>query len=247
MASGVDTLGSFHTRAHRWSVAAHPRASQTTVASPFASALRSLRHQTNATAMSADSVIHVHEDDWEMRNLYPLACRAEVAADMDDATAASERNLHPTGLGWTGVHVIKPPSTSYVDVNLLLSDAAAALSLIMPRVKRFYATIGSAINQPKRDPLGSYEEDAWSFGFGPYCYIKLEPEGDEHVERIWFDLRPTAEPEHIAGLKHALEAVDRLVPSLIADYFLDVVFPVGNAEQLDRYLAQLAHRGASGA
>jgi hypothetical protein len=183
-----------------------------------------------------EGAIHIHEDDWGMRNLYPLAAQSEALADLHDAIAAGEKNRDPLGLGWTGVHVITPPSMTYVDAGLLLSDAAAALQEIMPRVRHFYAGTFASMGSTKRDPLGSYEEDAWCFGFTQGCYLKLEPRGD-HVERIWFDLG-RALPAQAAALRRAIEAIDRLVPSIVADYFLDVAVPVGSSEQLDRYFAE---------
>lgn len=170
-----------------------------------------------------------------MRNLYPLASQSEVRADVQEAIAAAGKNQDPSGCGWTGMHVIKPPSMTYVDAGLLLSDAAAALQEIMPCVRRFYAGTFASIGSARRDPSGSYEEDAWCFGFDERCYLKLEPKGD-HVEHIWFDLGRTR-PAHAAALRRAVAAIDRLAPSLIADYFLDVAVPAGDADQLDRYFA----------
>jgi hypothetical protein len=186
--------------------------------------------------MDTAGVIHIHEDDWGMRNLYPLAARSEALADLQDAAVASEKNRDPSGSGWTDVHVIEPPSKTYVDAGLLLSDAAAAVQGIMPRVKRFYAGILSSIGRAERDPLGSYEEDAWCFGFDEGCYLKLEPAGD-HVEQIWFDLWRVP-PEQKAALRRAIEAIDRLAPSMIVDYHRDMAVLVGDAGQLDRYFAE---------
>jgi hypothetical protein len=186
---------------------------------------------------NAESVIHIHEDDWGMRNLYPLVTQAEVSADMDAAIAAGRKNRDPSGFGWSDVHVIKPPSTSYIEAGLLLSDGAAALAPIMPRVRHFYASILSMIGRGERDPLGSYDDDAWCFGFSRQCYVKLDVKG-EYVERIWFDLRSDA-PEHAIALRGAMEAIDRLVPSLVADYFMEAAAPVADAELLDRYFAHL--------
>jgi hypothetical protein len=210
------------------------------------SAVRSWLRRLGATkalapsAENTEGLIHIHEDDWGMRNLYPLIARAEVSADIETAVAAAEKNRDPSGLGWTDMHVIKPPSGTYVEAGLLLSDAAGALEPFMPRVRRFYASTFASMGKATRDRLGSYEEDAWCFGFSRRCYVKLEPKA-EHVERIWFDLgRDT--PEHAGALRRALEAIDRLTPSLIADYFLDVVAPVSDAASMDRYFSELSGR-----
>jgi hypothetical protein len=194
------------------------------------------RRETAPAQPTDEGVIRIHEDDWGMRNLYPLAVQKEAHADLSATIAAGEKNRDPSGLGWTDVHVIKPPSMTYVDAGLLLSDAAAALQGLMPRVRRFYAGTFASLGRAERDPLGSCEEDAWCFGFSHRCYLKLEPK-DDHVERIWFDLG-RAEPAQAAALRRAIEAIDRIVPSIIADYFLDVAVPVGDSSQLDRYFAE---------
>jgi len=208
------------------------------------SAIRSwlFRRRKTADPIDQAGAIHIHEDDWGMRNLYPLAAQSEALADLQDATVAGEKNRDPSGFGWTDVHIIKPPSKTYVDAGLLLSDAAGVLQPIMPRIRRFYAGTFASIGRERRDPYGSHEEDAWCFGFDQGCYLKLEPEGT-HVQYIWFDLRH-ARPEHAEALRRAIEAIDRLVPSMIADYFLDVAVPVGDPSQLDRYFAEFDLRSA---
>ena len=107
----------------------------------------------------------------------------------------------------------------------------------MPRVRHFYATIFSAIGRDERDPLGSYDDDAGCLGLGRHCCMKLEAKG-QHVESIRFDLR-SDRPDDGAALRRAIEAIDRLVPSLIADYFMDAEVPVADAALLDRYFAHL--------
>jgi hypothetical protein len=204
------------------------------------SAFRSWLFQRRKAAdpLEHGGMIHIHEDDWGMRNLYPLASHAEALADLRASKAASEQNRDPSGYGWTDVHVIQPPSMTYVDAGLLLSDAAAALQQIMPRVRRFYTGTFASSGRERRDPLGSNEEDAWCFGFSASCYLKLEPKGD-HVERIWFNLGRT-QPEHAAALRHAIEAIDRLAPSIVVDYFLDIAVSVGDGGQLHRYFAEFS-------
>lgn len=178
--------------------------------------------------------IHIHEDDWGMRNLYPLAAAAEAAAELEVAKAAGARNRDPSGFGWTDMHVIESPSISYADRGLLLSDAAAALEALMPRVRLFNATIGAAFEPGRRDPYGSYETEAWCFALNERCFIKLEPK-DDLVENIWFELR-TGEAEARAILRAAIERVNALEPSYIVDYWLDLAGPA-EAAFLDRYFA----------
>lgn len=184
---------------------------------------------------STVSAIHIHEDDWGMRNLYPLAAFEDVAADLKAAMVASEKNRDPSGYGWWGIHLIQQPAVKFDDVGLTIADAAKALSRFLPRVKRFYATIGSAIGREEKDPWGSYNDDAWCYGLGPHCYIKLDTDG-ELVSSIWFDFSTTDETD-LAVFKQAIQAIDQLVPSLIADYFMDALFVVSDTGTLDRYIA----------
>lgn len=180
----------------------------------------------------APTAIHVHEDDWGMRSLHALAVYRQVAANLDESIAAEERNRAPSGFGWTDIHVIEDPSSSYVEADLRLSDAAAAVGPIMPRVRHFHATSFGGFGD--YDRYGSYENDAWAFGLGAHCYLKLDDEG-AHVKRIWFDLS-SPDPHDIAALRQAMLAIDRLVPSFIADYFMKAVVILADSEALDRYL-----------
>jgi len=185
-------------------------------------------------------VIHVHEDDWGMRNLYPLTVRAEVEQDVANAAAAAEENRDPSGFGFTAMYMAKAPSSDYTDVGLTLEAAERELAPILPRVRQFNATIGAAMRSEERDPYGSYEDDAWCFGLGPHCYLKLDAKG-ALVSNIWFDLN-TDERAAVDRLRKAIEAINGLVPSVIADYFLDFSGPVSEASVLDSYFAELADR-----
>lgn len=185
--------------------------------------------------------IYIHEDDWAMRSLYPEESADEAAGEMLAAHEAGERNRSPSGSGWTDMHLIEAPSINYAGIGLTLADAAAALEPILPRVKRFSATISACIGTEERDPLGSYEEEAWCFGRSEDCFVKLEPEG-ALVRDIWFELRGT-DPADASALRAAIEAVDRLAPSYLADYWLSFAAPA-DAEGLDEYFALHAAREA---
>jgi hypothetical protein len=184
--------------------------------------------------------IHIHEDDWGMRNLYPLAARAEAEADIDAAADAAERNRAPSGFGYTDIYIAKPPSTDYTEVGLMISDIDRVLTPILPRVQRFNATIGSAIGSESRDALGSYEEDALCFGLGNHCYIKFETDG-EFIRIIWFDFH-SDDQDDVDRFRRAIEAIDALAPSIIADYFLDFSGVVSEPGVLDDYIAALEER-----
>jgi len=178
--------------------------------------------------------IHIHEDDWGMRNLYPLAAADEASNALSAARAASERNRDPSGFGWTDLHVFEAPSVTYADRGLRLGDAAAALEALMPRVRLFNATVGAAFEPGPQDPYGSYETEAWCFALDEDCFVKLEPQ-DDLVEGIWFELR-TDEATALATLRTAFERLNALEPSYIVDYWRDVAGPV-ETEFLDCYFA----------
>ncbi|MBY8825050.1 hypothetical protein [Sphingomonas colocasiae] len=172
-----------------------------------------------------------------MRNLYPLTARAEVEADIARAAAAAEQNRHPSGIGFTDLYMVETPSTGYADLGLTLARAEAALAPILPRVRRFNATVFSAMGGGGQDPFGSYDDDAWCFGLGAHCYVKLDAKGPL-VDGIWFDLN-TDDADAIARLRRAMEAIDAIAPSVVADYFLDFSGPVAEAGTLDHYFAEL--------
>jgi hypothetical protein len=184
-------------------------------------------------------LIHIHEDDWGLRNLYPLAAFGEAEAELRMAREFGERHRDPSGFGSWDIYVIKGPSVDYASIPLAFEDAAKRLEPIMPRVRRFYATASAGFDLSKRDAWSSYEEDAWCFGRSENCFVKLDGE-DDLVRRIWFELRGR-DPDDIAALRKAIEAIDALVPSVIVDYWLDQAGAVGEADFLDRYFA--AHLG----
>lgn len=188
------------------------------------------------------AIIRIHEDDWGMRTLHPMAAHAEVAEDLRKAIEAEEKNRDPSGFGWTEMYEAERPSICFVDVGLKLADAAAALRPIMPRVKRFYANNSSTISSAEQDPLGSYEDAAWCFGLGPQCYLKLDLDGD-YVRDIWFGF-DSSSSEEAAALQKCFEAIDLLVPSFIADYFLNIDLPIADGDQIGRYFAFLQSQGS---
>lgn len=181
-------------------------------------------------------LINIWDDDWGLKALHPLAAARAVGDDIRMSIDASTRNQGTSGYGWTGVHVVTLPETSYVHTGLLLADATEALAGIMPRVSRFYVTNCQTLPEEKADPDGSYDDDAWCFGYSSFCYIKLDVIGD-HVERIWFDLRET-DILRIAAMREAVVAIDRLVPSLLVDYVSEAAGLIGDNAFLDRYFSE---------
>src|SRR5215471_8749337 len=163
-----------------------------------------------------EAIIHIHEDHWGMRDLYPAAALAHASHEERQAAEAGEHNRDPGGAGWTDVYVIQEPTTSYLDVQLPLAKASRALTDLMPRVRKFYATASAGFDLARRDPYGSYEEDAHCYGLHRRCFIKLEPEG-ELIKRIWFEAN-TDDAQELATLRAAILAIEGLASSAIADY-----------------------------
>src|SRR4029450_8616885 len=146
------------------------------------------RSALGSEGIGMDDLIHIHEDDWGLRCLYPLAARDEAVTDLEDGIAFAEKHCDPSGYGWTDVHEIRTPSVTYTEKGRAFEAAARVLQPIMPRVRRFYATASGGFASESRDPWGSYDEEAWCFGLGAHCYIKLDGK-DGLVENIWFDLQ----------------------------------------------------------
>lgn len=189
-----------------------------------------------------DRTIHIHEDDWGIRNVYPAMAWADARRDIASATEASVRNRAPDGIGWTEMYIIQPPQADFTKVPLELQRLLAALAPLMPRVSRFYATASAGFGAAVRDPYGSYDEDAVCFGFSAACFIKVEPQADL-VARIWFEACTSDEAE-LQALRSALLAIDRLAPAIIADYGSQIAGRIDDAAFLDRYLAHLRGQDA---
>lgn len=181
--------------------------------------------------------IHIHEDDWGMRNVYPLDALRHASADVQRAAEEGERNRAPDGAGWTAVHTVEAPTSDFSATGLRLNDVTTALERLLPRVRKFTATACAGFDPGVRDDGGSYEHDASCFGFDASCFVKLETDG-EFVKKIWFECT-TEEVERIAALRGALLAIDALTPSAIADYWNDMAGPIQDAAFLDRYFREL--------
>lgn len=186
----------------------------------------------------SERAIHIHEDDWGMRNLYPVGALFEARAKVTRAADAADRNRAPDGGGFTDMHVINGPSIDYADIGLELGVLADALGSIVPRVKRFTATAMAGFEPNTRDAYGSYEEEAYCYGFDETCFIKLEPAG-VLVKQIWFECR-TLPPERLSAFERAILAVDALAESVVADYWLDQVGRVRDPAFFHAYLRQIA-------
>lgn len=207
---------------------------------PFAQALR--RWLDPKPAPSDESVISIHEDDWGMRNLYPVSALAHVRADMAASDAAGEANFD--GVGWTAVYAIQEPERSFADDGLTVAAVAAVLAPLMPRVKRFNAGLPSSMAPGKTDPFASYETEAWCYGFDRDCFVKVDAR-DDLVRAIWFEAA-TADEDQLNTLFKAFQAIDTVAPCCIADYWSHAVGSVADEDFLDGYFDFLASNNAPG-
>ena len=173
-----------------------------------------------------------------MRRLYPVGAFFEARVDVKRAADAAEQNRAPTGEGWTDIHLIDEPSIDYADVRLELSSVADALVGIMPRVKRFSATAMGGFGLNAHDPWGSYEEDAYCYGFDQTCFIKIDP-ADGMVKQVWFECH-AVNADRLSALARAMLAVDALAELAIADYWLDRVGRIRDTAFLSSYLQELS-------
>jgi hypothetical protein len=184
--------------------------------------------------------IHIHEDDWGMRCLHPVAAWPEATGDLARAIEAGRRNAAPDGLGWTGVHLIEAPSIDFTATSLRLDAVATALAGVMPRVTSFIATATAGFDRSRRDPCGSYETSAWCYGHDASCFVKIEPAGDL-VRGIWFEAR-TADLVRLACLSRAFALIDAMAEAMIVDYWLEAAGRIRDDAFMRRYLAALAGR-----
>jgi hypothetical protein len=182
--------------------------------------------------------IHIHEDDWGMRNLYPEAAWDEAAADIRKAAEAAADNRDPSGYGFSDIYIINPPQRTFAEIGIRLAAAVSALAGIMPQVAEFNATIGAAIGRVERDPYGSYDAAPHCYGYGPGCYLKIEA-GSELVSSIWFEARSN-DVAQLGQLRAAVRAVNSITPVVIADYWLDASGRVSDDKFLDAYFRELA-------
>ncbi len=181
----------------------------------------------------SEPTIHIHEDDYGMRSLHPMTAWEQVADDLREAAAAAEANRAPDGIGWTDLHVIRPPDEEYE--TLLLAPLAEDLAAVSPRIRKFAAT--SMAGFGGHDPWGAYQDDAWCFGFNGSCFLKLEPSGDR-VRRIWFDVH--GDMARLDAMRRMMEIIDRAEASFVVDYWMSCAGPVADSAFMERYFKALS-------
>ena len=186
--------------------------------------------------------IHIHEDDWGLRRLYPLTAWPEAAADLRQAETAAVENRAPDGAGWTDMLLIATPSETFLQRGLRTDALRAALTGIMPGIAKFNATATAGFGD-ERDPYGVYDEAPICYGFDAECFVKVETRGDL-VSEIWFEAR-TSDDLRRAALLQALAAIDQIEPAFIVDYWLRTLGPVADPAFMSRYAAALSRAAES--
>jgi hypothetical protein len=120
-----------------------------------------------------------------------------------------------------------------------LDEADAVLAPILPRVRRFAATASAGFGPDANGPYGTYEDEAHCYGLDATCFLKLEADGCL-VRQVWYHVE-TQDPESLGKLREAIVALDQLVPSVVADYWLDCTGVVRDRDFLDEYLRALSN------
>ena len=177
------------------------------------------------------SKVHIHEDDEGMRNVYPANAMTDVMDDIAAAKLNSVENFAPNGVGWTDVHAIQEPEKLFLEIRLEWQSVAKAIGEILPRIKEFEVGFGT------NNPFHYRDLDPTCYGFGQSMYLKLETDGD-YLKAIWFDTRSNVE-EELFALKRALEAINEIHHSMIADYWLNTGGLIGDQAFLDAYIEGL--------
>lgn len=151
----------------------------------------------------------------------------EARSDIDAAIQAGISNKVPDDFGWTEMHMIRAPDATYASVGVELSQIAAAIVMYLPRICDFEVGFG----------LNLVDKDAQCYGFGRDLFVKLDGD-DELLDAIWFDVR-SENANELQALRQAFAAIEGVAPSIIADYWLNVLGPLGDVAFLDRYFSEL--------
>ena len=177
------------------------------------------------------TILLIHEDEEGMRNLYPVAALAEAQADMAKARAAFQAREAPNGTEWKELHAIAPPQNGFLAAGADLDRLSAVVEAHLPRIRDF------GVGQEPAAPHYRRETDAHCYGFGDDVFVKFEL-AEGRLAAIWFDAM-TDDPARLQALRRALQAIDGLAPSIIADYWLEAVGAVGDGRFMSRYFAAL--------
>lgn len=193
------------------------------------------RRKTSKQPKADGPTIHIHEDDWGLRYLYPEAAFHDAEKDMKAASDFAEAHRARDGIGWTDIYLTEPPKLSYADLGVTANEMIDELAARLPRAREFRATCMAGISNPdKKDPWGSYETDPHAYGFSHDCFIKIElHEGAIHS--IWFEA--DGEGDQQEALIAAIMAIHARCPSIILDYMRDEAGKLSDAEFVSAYFS----------
>lgn len=183
--------------------------------------------------MNEPGFLHIHEDDWGLRQLFPVEALADALADMAASRAKAAASRDPSGFGWATAHQIADACVGYDDLGVSAKSFADAFAALEPRVPRFYATATAGFDRATRDPYGSYEEDALCFGDRD-CFIKVDTKNGL-ATAVWYDMSSTSGA--VARLRRLLIAAQSVRPSVLVDYPADMAGPIGDPDFMDAYFA----------
>jgi len=177
------------------------------------------------------TTLRIEADEEGMRNLYPLAARARAEVDVAEAQGAWVRDRATGRGGWSESHLAKHPVSGYLGAAVDPAACAAAVGAHLPRIRDF------GVGDEPASPFYRRETDAHCYGFGDEVFVKFEL-ADGTLASIWFDAM-TGDDERLRALRRALVAINAVVPSVIADFWLEAVGAVADGEFMDRYFVAL--------
>jgi hypothetical protein len=180
-------------------------------------------------------LLWVHEDEEGLRCLYPAASLGNVSDDVRKAAEAGKKNRTADGF-YTDIYIARTPRQGFAALGLRRADAIAALEVLLPRWPNFEVAHAPG--------AGTAEADAACFGFGADCMIYAVCRG-ELVDSFWFTAW-TDDAGELAALRAVIEAIDRLSPAGLADYWMNASGLVADAAFLDRYFDTLTQDGEEG-
>lgn len=172
----------------------------------------------------------IHEDDQYMRCLWPASAAPYLANDLQASVDAAQKNLASSGMGYTSVHLAKPPDTGFAPWQLSLDAVIASFTSLMPRFDQMESGYGSHTEYAASNPL--------CFGFGPECYMYVGLR-DGFVDSFFFDAQ-TGDPQKLGALRQAIMVIDTLCPAALVDYWMDMSGIVSDRNFMDAYFSTLA-------
>jgi hypothetical protein len=176
--------------------------------------------------------IQIHEDDEGMRRLHPKQAIDDITVDLTASSEHSEKHRAPGGVGWTKVYSIRSPELTFNSLGVPVSIMAETLERHLTRIRQFELGFG------ENNPFHYLETDAHCYGLGAHLYIKIDVDGDM-IESVWYEALPK-DREELLKFRHAIEAVNAVLPLSCADYWLHMGGSVEDQDFMDQYCKKIA-------